>query len=62
MLIRGLVGRPNLENTRCRLLSCNKQNGRWAILLEDTDERILVKPCNLFKCIFPQGFRSASVH
>ena len=60
MMVRGLVKRPELENTRCRLLSLNGATGRWAIVLEDTDNRIQVLPTNLFKCLFPQDFRSAS--
>jgi hypothetical protein len=59
MLLRGLVRRPALNDTRCRLLSLNKDSGRWAVALEDTDESIQVLPTNLSQCIFSQNFRSA---
>jgi hypothetical protein len=58
MLIRGLVRRSDLNDTRCRLLSLDKTTGRWAIVLEDTGENIKVLPANLMECLFAQGFRS----
>ena len=56
VVIAGLQSRPELANSRCRILGFDADGGRYRVSLEGTGEAIRVKPEVLVPCHFPQGF------
>jgi hypothetical protein len=59
VVISSLQSRPELANSRCRILGFDTDGGRYRVSLEGTGETIRVKPEALLPCLFPQGFSDA---
>ena len=59
VVIASLQSRPELANSRCRILGFDADGGRYRVSLEGTGEAIRVKPEALLPCHFPQGFSEA---
>jgi len=56
-MVVALRSRPELTNSRCRVLGFDSEANRYRIVLEDLGEITRVKPEALGKCLFPGCFR-----
>ena len=59
VVIAGLQSRPELANSRCRILGFDADGGRYRVSLEGTGEAMRIKPDKLQFCLFPQNFLAA---
>ena len=55
--VSNLQSRPELVDTRCRVLGFDPASGRYRISIEDTGECVRVRPAALRECLFAQQFR-----
>ena len=58
-VITGLQARPDLANSRCRILRFDTKGGRYRVSVEGTGETIRIRPEKLQRCLFPQNFNAA---
>ena len=59
VVITSLQSRPELANSRCRILGFDTDGGRYRVSLEGTGEAIRIKPEALQRCLCPQSFHAA---
>ena len=59
VVITSLQSRPELANSRCRILGFDAGGGRYRVALEGTGEAIRVKPEGLQRCLLPLSLRAA---
>ena len=59
VVIASLQSRPELANSRCRILGFDADGGRYRVSLDGTGETIHVKPEALQRCLVPLGFSAA---
>ena len=56
VIIAGLQSRPELVNSRCRILGFDADGGRYRVSVEGTGENIRIKPEKLQRCLRPGDF------
>ena len=60
VIITGLQSRPELVNSRCRILGFDVDGGRYRVSVEGIGESVSIKPEKLQRCLHPEGFVAAS--
>ena len=60
VIITGLQSRPELVNSRCRILGFDADGGRYRVSVEGTGENVRIKPEKLQHCLRPEGFVAVS--
>ena len=59
VVIASLQSRPELANSRCRILGFDADGGRYPVSLDGSGGTIRVKPEALQRCLIPQSLRAA---
>jgi hypothetical protein len=60
VVITSLQSRPELANSRCRILGFDADGGRYRVSVEGTGETIRIKPEVLQRCPLPPNFNAAT--